>query len=348
MSKTISINPELFKFSKNNSSRKKKTTPSTGIKMKTPKTKDKSKTIRKNHVLRFIRDRQEANLRKLLDGDKEIYNKPIEKSIIDNDNFNSDFDESLKYLMTLTDEAEKNGSSNLNRTLKNQYPNTSTESLLFNPTNSIDNYSLDENVQLDFPVDPNPMRLQPPVYGCLKNGSLPTYRNWRNATQSVKPRTFSPTSIFSSTTPSSNALSTNLIQIEPSSQKISDITNEINQTMERVKEQEKKQAKLRYPKQRRTICRTFKVGKSKIHPKIGVLISNRTLRNMTSSKSQNLKQDSIQDVKRFLTKKGFIKVGSSAPNDVLRQMYESANMVCGDVQNHNPDNLLYNFLHGGN
>jgi hypothetical protein len=345
MSKTISINPELFKFSKNNSSRKKKTAPSTGIKMKTPKVKDKSKTIRKNHVLRFIRDRQEHNLRKLLEGDKNISDKSLEKSIIDNDTFNSDFDESLKYLMTLTDEAEKRGPPNLNRTLKNQYPNLSTESLLFNPTNSIN----DENVQLDFPVDPNPIRLQQPAYGCLKNGSLPTYRNWRNATQSVKPRTFSPTPIFPSTmSPSTSLVSPDLIQNEPPEQKLSDITNEINQTREKVKEQEKKQAKLRYPKQRRTICRTFKVGKSKIHPKIGVLISNRTLRNMTSSKSQNLKQDSIQDVKRFLTKKGFIKVGSSAPNDVLRQMYESANMVCGDVQNHNPDNLLYNFFHGAN
>jgi len=25
-------------------------------------------------------------------------------------------------------------------------------------------------------------------------------------------------------------------------------------------------------------------------------------------------------------------------------MYEDVTMICGDVQNHNPENLLYNFL----
>ena len=34
-------------------------------------------------------------------------------------------------------------------------------------------------------------------------------------------------------------------------------------------------------------------------------------------------------------------------NAVLRKMYESAVMICGEVQNHNPDNLLYNYLNGG-
>ena len=52
----------------------------------------------------------------------------------------------------------------------------------------------------------------------------------------------------------------------------------------------------------------------------------------------------IQDVKKFLIKRGFIKVGSTAPNDILRKMYESAILICGEVQNHNPENLLYNFM----
>ena len=43
-------------------------------------------------------------------------------------------------------------------------------------------------------------------------------------------------------------------------------------------------------------------------------------------------------------KHGFIKVGTIAPNDVLRKMYESALLICGDVHNHNKDNLMYNFL----
>jgi hypothetical protein len=59
-----------------------------------------------------------------------------------------------------------------------------------------------------------------------------------------------------------------------------------------------------------------------------------------------LKQTPIKDVKQFLLNKGFIKVGSVAPNDVLRKMYESVSLICGDVQNHNNEILLHNYFHG--
>jgi len=117
------------------------------------------------------------------------------------------------------------------------------------------------------------------------------------------------------------------------------------QTMKQIADEKSNQKqKMRYPKHKRTVRRTYRVGKSKIHPKITVLISNKTLRSQITTKTQTLKQTPIDEVKRFLTKKGFIRVGSTAPNDVLRKMYETACLVCGEIQNHNPDNLLYNFL----
>ena len=100
----------------------------------------------------------------------------------------------------------------------------------------------------------------------------------------------------------------------------------------------------RATKQRRTIKRKYNVGKSKTKPKISVLVSNKTIRNKISTKKQLLKQESIPDIKRYLVKHGFIKVGSTTPNDILRKMYESALLICGEVTNHNPDNLLYNFM----
>ena len=99
-------------------------------------------------------------------------------------------------------------------------------------------------------------------------------------------------------------------------------------------------------KQKKTIRRTYKIGKSKIIPRISVLVSNKTIRNKISTQKQLLKQVPIQDVKKYLIKRGFIKIGSIAPNDILRKMYESSILICGEVQNHNPDNLLYNFLNG--
>ena len=34
------------------------------------------------------------------------------------------------------------------------------------------------------------------------------------------------------------------------------------------------------------------------------------------------------------------------PNDILRKMYESLSLVCGEIQNHNPDTLLFNYING--
>lgn len=334
MSKTISINPELFKFSSGGSRKKKSSDGQSklGIKVRAPKAK--TKTVRKNHVLKFIRDQQEKNYKKLLEGDKSIK----EPDILD-ESFNSDFDESLKYLMSLTEETEKNASPK-NQTIR-RYPNQSMESLL--PTLGIEP---DENVSLIMPdglqnwTEPTMKIAQPrnvypvPKYGCLKNGKLPTYRNYHNLTQR---RPISGGGDFQ------NGGITNPMIASPPDLNERLFKSEIKQTMDLVNLQ-KPQKRMRYPKQRRTVRRTFKLGKSKRHPTVSVLVSNKTLRNQISTKSHLLKQTPIDDVRRFLVKKGFIKVGSSAPNDVLRKMYESASLICGEIKNHNPDTLLYNFL----
>jgi hypothetical protein len=96
--------------------------------------------------------------------------------------------------------------------------------------------------------------------------------------------------------------------------------------------------------QRKTLKRTYKIGKSDSNRKISVLVSNKTLRNQASNKSITLKKTPMIDVRKFLVKRGLVKVGTIAPPDVLRKMYESASMVCGDVTNHNPETLMYNFL----
>jgi hypothetical protein len=108
---------------------------------------------------------------------------------------------------------------------------------------------------------------------------------------------------------------------------------------------DKHKQKIRYKKRKKIFKRTYKVGRSKTEPKIGVLVSNKTIRTRISTEAQLLKQTPIHDVRKFLIKKGFIKVGTNAPNDVLRKMYETVSLVCGEIQNHNPENLLYNYIH---
>jgi hypothetical protein len=90
--------------------------------------------------------------------------------------------------------------------------------------------------------------------------------------------------------------------------------------------------------------RTYRTGKDRYRPRVSVLLPNKTIRRNITTKSYLLKQTPIEEIRKTLLKQGFIKVGSSAPNDVLRKMYESIQMIGGDINNHNPDNLLFNFF----
>jgi hypothetical protein len=101
---------------------------------------------------------------------------------------------------------------------------------------------------------------------------------------------------------------------------------------------------LKYIKRKKTLKRTFFIGKSKVHPKIGVLIPNKTIRKNIMTKAHLLKQTPLSDMRKYLIKRGFMKVGSSAPKDVIAKMYESAILVGGEINNHNPENLLYNYF----
>ena len=51
----------------------------------------------------------------------------------------------------------------------------------------------------------------------------------------------------------------------------------------------------------------------------------------------------MANIKKYLRKHNLIKIGSIAPDDVLRNIYERS-YLSGDVYNKNPDMLIHNFL----
>ena len=56
-----------------------------------------------------------------------------------------------------------------------------------------------------------------------------------------------------------------------------------------------------------------------------------------------LKKKSISDIKEYLRQHNLIKIGTAAPEKVLRQIYENA-YLSGDVFNKNPENLIHNYM----
>jgi hypothetical protein len=180
-----------------------------------------------------------------------------------------------------------------------------------------------------------------PKWGCLKGGQLPTYRTFHGTmknTQRPKP----------------------VLELEPVATNpflgIGGAREEIIKQMSEKYQMgtvlENRNAvnnptQIRKPKikkQRKVVRRTYRLGKSKVFPRVSVLVSNKTVRKEINDKIHAMKETPMHEVRNYLVKNGFIKIGSSAPNDVLRRMYENLKIVNGDIKNHNTETLLYNFL----
>jgi hypothetical protein len=269
-----------------------------------------------------------------------------------------------------------------NQTLRN-YKSLNPESILSGNDfdKAVEGLSNDIPVFTDLPPilpSSDTVKIKPsiqPQWGCMKGGKLPTFKIWKNHTQhnrepgrsdsvSVAPPpqvnlgNMTMSSIGNIGSSHGGSAPSGINVLSPPSMSIRqepEITTphfdkarllQIKQTADKVKSTNDaiSQNAIKYGKRKKTIRRTYKLGKSRVTPKVSVLISNKTVRKNISTKTEKLKQIPIDEIRNVLIKKGFIKVGSLATNDVLRKMYESMLLVCGEVENHNPDNLLYNFF----
>lgn len=93
---------------------------------------------------------------------------------------------------------------------------------------------------------------------------------------------------------------------------------------------------------KKTIKRKYTLGRIKNKNRVSVLVKDRGTRKLILGAQKLLKQKPINDVKEYLREHNFIKIGSNAPNDVLRKLFESS-MLAGEITNINSEILLHNF-----
>lgn len=130
-----------------------------------------------------------------------------------------------------------------------------------------------ESVALEKEVSVVASTLTPTSYGCLKNGSLPTLRQLKRTTNTVK--------------------------------------------------------------------QYASFGKSK--GTVRVLIKDREMYAKIDRDKKKIDKRTMSDIREYLRKRGLYKVGSTAPDDVLRDIYKNA-MLTGEVENNNSSTLMHNFL----
>ena len=254
-----------------------------------------------------------------------------------NDEFESEFEKSLGYLQEIT--------KNKNKSRKNK-------------SSYIDKNKVDVSLELPPELNSNgiaPITSDSPIlqlnqkqdvpYGCLKGGSKPTYRQWMQKTQRNHHglNVITPPKVVPKISPE--------IKVNPVSEPLSIIPNPVPVTTSEVNisEREKNLNMLKEEHKRKKrpfktkITKTLRYKLGKKNNKVGILIKDRNTRKRVQEEHTLLKKKSIMEIKNYLKERNLIKVGSEAPNDVVRHMYEQA-VLCGDVENMSKDALVHNFL----
>ena len=132
--------------------------------------------------------------------------------------------------------------------------------------------------------------------------------------------------------------------------------NEEKDTKEIVKEEEQKEKKepsfgclkngtkptfrqLQTPK---TVKQYSSFGKK--NDTVRVLIKDKSTYDGINRDIEKLKKHSMNKIRNFLRTKRLYKVGSSAPDDVLREIYVNVSLT-GEIENKGSDTMIHNYLH---
>ena len=199
------------------------------------------------------------------------------------------------------------------------------------------------------PTIPNIELKQAPPYGCLKGGTKPTYKQWTQHNYTMKSpykelekqkerlniEDFQP-----QTEVSEREKRLQIFKNKYSLKQQSNNDNDSNKI-----DVNKKVKKHNYKRtiKKTTTIRNFKLGKNPKRKIVSVLIKNGATRKKIKTEVSELKRKGLSEIKEYLRSSNLLKVGSEAPPDVLRQMYETS-ILTGEINNLSSETLVHNYL----
>jgi len=186
-------------------------------------------------------------------------------------------------------------------------------------------------------------------YGNLKNGTKPTFKTWTKHEPSIMPSQ----SIMQqqSIMPKSTVYKPGIYKpgiYKPDIYKPSISKPEVSESIMSesiicsVPEKNIPEPTICTVIEEKEIKKTFNIGKNKKENAVSILIKNNNTRKKIEIDKLALKKTSLTTLKNFLKKQNLIKFGSTAPSQLLREIYENTKL-CGDIINENPQNILHNF-----
>ena len=170
----------------------------------------------------------------------------------------------------------------------------------------------------------------PPPYGILKGGSKPLYSEYRKTMKNKN--NISHTKLKFNIDENKIKSVEKPLFVTERQNKLQEIKNKINPIVE---------TKPKRYKKTKTLKKKLILGKTK--NKVSVLIKNKKTRKRIKNETLKLKKKSLEEIKQYLRIHNLIKIGTNAPEDVLRNTFENA-FLSGNVYNKNSDNLIHNYM----
>ena len=169
-----------------------------------------------------------------------------------------------------------------------------------------------------------------PAYGCLKNGSKPTWSQYKKTLKKTEP-----------------IIKEKISFIDPPNIQITSDMKTRQNKFESLKQTLATPSPPKDPIKKLINCKrtlkVYKLGKNKKSLTIGVLIKSCKTRKNVRDERNILRSRCLNEVKQYLRKHNLIRAGTNAPENVLRQIYEDS-FLAGNIYNKNPENLLHNYI----